>query len=51
MAQTQPQFQRSLLRIVSIAFLAGAVIAILSTLFHASTEDPANFLIVFTTYD
>lgn len=50
MAQVQPQFQRSLLRIGSVALLAGAIIAIVSTIFHASTEDPANHLLVFTTY-
>ncbi len=50
MAQIQPLFQRSLLRIGSTALLAGAVIAIVSTIFHASTEDPANHLLVFTTY-
>ena len=50
MAQNPPQFQRPLLRIGSIAFLAGAIIAIVSTLFHASTEDPANHFLVFTTY-
>jgi hypothetical protein len=37
MTQTQPQFQYYLLRIGSIAFLAGAVITIISTVFHPST--------------
>jgi hypothetical protein len=50
LTQIQPQFQRPLLRIGSIAFLAGAAIAIVFTLFHASTEDPDNHLLVFTTY-
>ena len=50
MIHFQPQFQRTLLRISSIAFLAGAIIAIVSTIFHASTEDPANHFLVFTTY-
>jgi hypothetical protein len=50
MTHVQPQFQRSLLRIGSVALLAGAIIAIVSTIFHASTEDPANHLLVFTTY-
>jgi hypothetical protein len=50
MVQNIPQFQRSLLRIGSIALLAGAIIAIISTIFHASTDDPANHLLVFTTY-
>jgi len=50
MTQNIPQTQRSLLQIGSIALLAGAIIAIVSTLLHASTEDPANHLLVFTTY-
>ena len=50
MTQTQPQFQRPLLRVGSIAFLAGAVIAVVFTLFHASTKEPDNHLLVFTTY-
>jgi hypothetical protein len=50
MSQIQPQSQRPLLRIGSFVFLAGAVMAIVFTLFHASTEDPANLLLVFTTY-
>jgi hypothetical protein len=49
-AQPQPQFQRLLLRIGSIAFLAGMVIAIVSTAFHPSTEDPSNHLLVFAEY-
>lgn len=50
MAQNVPQFVRSLLRIGSIALLAGAIIAIVFTLFHASTDDPSNHLLVFMTY-
>jgi hypothetical protein len=50
MAQNPPQFQRPLLRIGSIAFLAGAIIAILSTAFHPSTEDPSNHRLVFAEY-
>ena len=50
MAQNPPQFKRPLLRIGSIAFLAGAIISIVSTILHASTEDPDNHLLVFTTY-
>jgi hypothetical protein len=50
MTQTQAQFQRPLLRIGSIAFLAGAVITIISTAFHPSSEDPANHLLVFVEY-
>jgi hypothetical protein len=52
MAQNPPplQFQRALLRIGSIAFLAGVVIAIVSTAIHPSTEDPSNHPVVFTKY-
>ncbi len=50
MAQNPPQFQRPLLRIGSIAFLAGVVIAIVSTTIHPSSEDPANHLFVFAEY-
>jgi hypothetical protein len=50
MTQAQLQFQRPLLRIGSIAFLAGVVIAIVSTTIHPSTEDPSNHPLVFTKY-
>jgi hypothetical protein len=50
MAQHTLHFQRSLFQVASIAFIVGAIIAIVSTIFHASTEDPANHLLVFTTY-
>jgi hypothetical protein len=50
MIQAQPQFQRPLLRIGSIIFIAGMVIAIVSTTFHPSTEDPANHPLVFVEY-
>ena len=50
MAQNPPQFQRPLLRIGSIAFLAGVIIAIVSTAIHPSTEDPSNHPLVFTKY-
>jgi hypothetical protein len=50
MAQNPPQFKRPLLRIGSIAFLAGAIIAIVSTAFHPSTEDPSNHRLVFAEY-
>ena len=50
MAQNLPQFKRPLLRIGSIAFLAGAIIAIVSTAFHPSTEDPSNHRLVFAEY-
>ena len=50
MAQNPPQFKRPLLGIGSIAFLAGAIIAIVSTAFHPSTEDPSNHRLVFAEY-
>src|SRR5918994_2183704 len=50
MAQNLPQFLRPLLRIGSIAFLAGVVIVIISTTIHPSREDPANHLLVFAEY-
>jgi hypothetical protein len=50
MKQNPPQFQRTLLRIGSIAFLAGAIIAIVSTAIHPSTEDPSNHPLVFAEY-
>ena len=50
MAQNHPQFQRPLLRIGSIAFLAGMIITVASTAIHPSTEDPANHHLVFAEY-
>ena len=47
---TQSQSQRPLLRIGSIAFLAGVIIVIVSTTIHPSTEDPSNHPIVFAEY-
>ena len=38
------------LRVGSIAFLAGMIIALVSTAIHPSTEDPANHPLVFTKY-
>ena len=50
MAQTPPQFERPLLQMASIAFLACLVIVIVSTGFHPSREDPANHPLVFMDY-
>jgi hypothetical protein len=50
MAQIPPQFIRPLFRIGSILFIAGMVITIVSTVIHASTEDPSNHPLVFTIY-
>src|SRR5919112_745231 len=44
------QFQHPLLRIGSIAFLAGMIIVIVSTAIHPSTEDPSNHSLVFAEY-
>ena len=50
MPQNVLQFERPLLRMGSIAFLAGIVIVIVSTVFHPSREDPTNHPLVFTEY-
>jgi hypothetical protein len=51
MVQTSsPELQRTLFRVGSIAFIAGAIIAIVSTLFHATSKDPANQILEFTAY-
>ena len=50
MTQTQSQSQQHLLRIGSIAFIAGMIIVIVSTIFHPSTESPSNHPIVFAEY-
>jgi hypothetical protein len=50
MAQKPPRFQCPLLRIGSIAFLAGMIITVVSTAIHPSTEDPSNHPLVFTKY-
>ena len=50
MAQKLPQFQRPLLRTGSIVFLAGVIIAVVSTVIHPSREDPANHPLVFAEY-
>jgi hypothetical protein len=50
MAQNPPQFKRPLLRIGSIAFLAGVIIVVVSTAIHPSKEDPANHIRVFAEY-
>jgi hypothetical protein len=50
MTQAQPQFQRSLLRVGSIAFIVGIILAIVSTAIHPSREDPSNHRLVFAEY-
>lgn len=50
MSQKLLHFETPLFRAGSVVFIAGAIIAIVSTLFHPSTENPNNHLIVFTEY-
>src|SRR3712207_4380916 len=50
MPQNTIQFERPLLQMGSIGFLAGLVIVIVSTGFHPSREDPANHPLVFMEY-
>jgi hypothetical protein len=45
-----PNLQRPMLRMGSVAFLAGLVIIIVSTLSHASSEDLMDNPVVFTVY-
>jgi hypothetical protein len=50
MQPNRPQFEHSMFRMGSVAFLAGMVITIVSTLFHASSEDLMNNPVVFSVY-
>ena len=45
-----PNLERPILRMGSVAFLAGLVIIIVSTLFHASSEDLMDNPVVFAVY-
>ena len=45
-----PNLERPMLRMGSVAFLAGLVIIIVSTLFHASSEDLMGNSVVFAVY-
>ena len=45
-----PNLERPMLRMGSVAFLAGLVIIIVSTLFHTSSEDLMDNLVVFAVY-
>ena len=49
-AGSPPLFDRQLLRMGSIAFLAGLVIFVASTILHPSSEDPTNHPVVFEEY-
>jgi hypothetical protein len=50
MQTNTPDLERPMLRMGSVAFLAGIVITIVSTLFHASSEDLTNHSVVFGVY-
>jgi Domain of unknown function (DUF4386) len=50
MQENTPNLERPMLRMGSVAFLAGIVIILASTLIHPSREDPANHPLVFTEY-
>jgi hypothetical protein len=43
--------EQTLLRIGSIAFITRSITAIVFTLFHATSKDPASQLLEFTAYD
>ena len=43
-------FERPMLRMGSVAFIAGLIITIVSTLFHASSHDLTNHPVVFAVY-
>jgi hypothetical protein len=50
MQANMPDFERPMLRMGAVAFLAGVVIIIVSTLFHASSEDLMDNPVVFAVY-
>src|SRR5918995_4827951 len=51
MQTNTPDFDRPMLRMGSVAFLAGIVIFMVSTIvFHASSEDPMDNPVVFAVY-
>jgi hypothetical protein len=50
MQQTTPPFERPMLRMGLVAFLAGLVSFFISTMLHPSGEDPTNHPLVFTEY-
>ena len=47
---TTPNLERTMLRLGTVAFLAGIVIFMVSTVLHPSREDPTNHPLVFTEY-
>jgi hypothetical protein len=50
MQPNRPEFEHSMLRMGSVAFLAGVIITIVSTLFHATSEDLTDHPVVFAVY-
>jgi len=50
MQQNVLEFKRPLLRMGSVAFIAGVVIVVASTIVHPSREDPPNHPLVFMEY-
>ena len=50
MQPSRAEFEHSMFRMGSVAFLAGLIITIVSTLFHASSEDLTNHPVVFAVY-
>jgi hypothetical protein len=50
MQPNRPEFEHSMLRMGSVAFLAGVIITIVSTLFHATSEDLTDHPVVFAAY-
>ena len=50
MQPNRAEFEHSMLRMGSVAFLAGVIITIVSTLFHATSEDLTDHPVVFATY-
>ncbi|HEY6755800.1 MAG TPA: DUF4386 family protein [Nitrososphaera sp.] len=50
MQPNRAEFEHSMLRMGSVAFLAGVIITIVSTLFHATSEDLTDHPVVFAAY-
>jgi hypothetical protein len=50
MQPSKPDLERPMFRMGSVAFLAGIVIIIVSTLFHASSENLMDNPVVFAVY-
>ena len=50
MNSIKPDFERPTLQMGSVAFIAGLIITIISTLFHASSHDLTDHPVVFAVY-